>query len=242
MVERQREPEADHRAGDRQRQVGDEIERTAAECARPRDEVGDQHAEDGGDDRGRHAQADRVDQGVARARQHRREMPQREGVVDAEEPGRRAREHGRVLHQDDERHAAADDERRCPDGRVAHLRMAHRAAAADRRVCRARREMLLEEEEQHRGNQQDDRERRALGNVVLPDDGEVDLRRQDRKVAAQQQRIAEIGERVAEEQHAGAGETRHEQRQAHRGQAPCPGARPSCRRLLRAKRRGRERG
>ena len=61
---------------------------------RPRDEVGDQHAEDGGDDRGHDAQADRVDQGVARARQHRREMSQREGVVDTEEPRRRTGKHG----------------------------------------------------------------------------------------------------------------------------------------------------
>ena len=140
-------------------------------------------------------------------------MPEGQCVVDAEKTRRRAREHRRVLQDDDERHERDQRERGPFLQRIVALRVPHRRARADARMIRRARKPGIEEEHQRGGHQQHDGQRGALRHVVHADDRLVDDRAQHFVVAAQQERIAEVGKRVAEQQQHAARDPGHEQRQ-----------------------------
>jgi hypothetical protein len=78
----------------------------------------------------------------------------------------------------------------------------------------AREQPSLDQEQRERQREQDDREDRRASRVLLhADDREVDRHRQHFEVAAEKQRIAEVGEAFDEHDQERVGETRCQQRQ-----------------------------
>ena len=104
-------------------------------------------------------------------------------------------------------------ERHAPRQRQGKARI---ALAGDRRVDLLAEPGMLEPEGAEREGEQDDGEHGGPALVLLrADDGEEDLGRQHLEIAAEHQRIAEIGQAFHEAEQEGVGEARAHERQRH---------------------------